>query len=129
MPSLARVGGCAGWAELTREEIRLGQRLPLLWQRPGRPGRILCTSAAHCREGHQRRALYSLVQKGALVPWRRALHSLVQTRRRVLSSWRDVLAGVAQWCRTKTLRAMSQWLAADGASAAARCAPTPARVD
>ena len=52
MPSLARVGGCAGWAELTREEIRLGQRLPLLWQRPGRPGRILCTSAAHCREGH-----------------------------------------------------------------------------
>ena len=42
--------------------------------------------------------LHSLVQKGALVPWRRVLHSLVQkvSQRRVLCSRREVLAGVAQ---------------------------------
>ena len=65
----------------------------------------------------QRLALNSLVQKGsresqrrALVPWQ-ALPSFVQTRRRVVRSLRDVLAGVAHWCRTKRLcrRCLSGW--------------------
>ena len=90
MPSLARVGGCAGWAELARHS---NER---------RCGRISCTSAAHCRESRQRRALHSLAQtshkeslRRALLH-RRALRSLLQTRQRGLRSRREALARLAQ---------------------------------